>query len=109
MLHLLTDESIREELKDIIHIQLRDNVKARILDNALSNNYVSSKGQKRIRSQIETYNYLRNKIQRQGEITTATRGVEGNKSDWLFYLSLPSDRFVIKKYTGETCSHRYRK
>ena len=55
---LITDESIRDELKDIIHIQLRDNVKARILDNALSNNYVSSTGEKRIRSQIETYNYL---------------------------------------------------
>ena len=35
----------------------------------LSNNYVSSTGKKRIRSQIETYNYLRNKIQRQAEIT----------------------------------------
>jgi polyphosphate kinase len=67
---VITDESIRNELKDIIHIQLRDNVKARILDNKLSNNYVSSAGEKRVRSQIETYNYLRNKIQRQGEITT---------------------------------------
>ncbi len=67
---IINDESICEELKDIIHIQLRDNVKARILDNALSNNYVSSKGQKKVRSQIETYNYLRNKIQKPGEITT---------------------------------------
>jgi len=66
----IKDEIIREELKDIIHIQLRDNVKARILDNTLSNNYVSSEGQTKVRSQIETYNYLRNKIQRQGEITT---------------------------------------
>src|SRR5206468_9233218 len=59
---LITDESIREELKEIIHIQLRDNVKARILDNALSNNYVPSTGKKRTRSQIETYNYLRSKL-----------------------------------------------
>jgi polyphosphate kinase len=64
----IIDENIRQEIKDIIHIQLRDNVKARILDNALSNNYVSSKGQKRIRSQIETYNYLRSKIQRTTEV-----------------------------------------
>jgi polyphosphate kinase len=64
----IADENIRQELKDIIHIQLRDNVKARILDNALTNNYVPSKGQKRIRSQIETYNYLRSKIQKTNEI-----------------------------------------
>jgi len=54
----ITDSSIREELKEIIHIQLRDNVKARILNHELSNNYVPSAGKKRIRSQIETYHYL---------------------------------------------------
>lgn len=52
------DTAIGNELKDIIHIQLRDNVKARILDNELSNNYVPSTGKKRVRSQIETYQYL---------------------------------------------------
>ena len=62
---LITDEDIKQELKDIIHIQLRDNVKARILDNELSNNYVSSAGKKKVRSQIETYNYLHNKIPKQ--------------------------------------------
>ncbi|QEC66549.1 polyphosphate kinase 1 [Panacibacter ginsenosidivorans] len=63
---LITDEDIKQELKDIIHIQLRDNVKARILDNELSNNYVPSTGKKKVRSQIETYNYLYNKIPKQG-------------------------------------------
>jgi len=63
----IADENIRQELKDIIHIQLRDNVKARILDNALSNNYVPSAGKKKIRSQIETYNYLHNKTQKVSE------------------------------------------
>ena len=53
--------AIGEELKDIIHIQLRDNVKARILDNELSNNYVPSTGKKQVRSQIETYHYLHKK------------------------------------------------
>ena len=53
--------AISEELKDIIHIQLRDNVKARILDNELSNNYVPSTGKKQVRSQIETYHYLHKK------------------------------------------------
>jgi polyphosphate kinase len=58
----ITDPVIKQELKDIIQIQLRDNVKARILDNELSNNYVSSAGKKKVRSQVETYNYLHQKI-----------------------------------------------
>ncbi len=63
----VTDPAICAELKDIIHIQLRDNVKARILDNDLSNNYVPSAGKKKIRSQIETYHYLykKNIVQRE--------------------------------------------
>jgi polyphosphate kinase len=54
----VTDPAICAELKEIIHIQLRDNIKARILDNDLSNNYVPSTGKKKVRSQIETYHYL---------------------------------------------------
>ena len=61
------DETISRELKDIIHIQLRDNVKARILDNELSNNYVPSTGKKKIRSQIETYVYLYQKTLKHNE------------------------------------------
>ena len=40
-------KSLRKELKDIINIQLRDNVKARILDNELQNNYVPSAGNRK--------------------------------------------------------------
>jgi polyphosphate kinase len=57
----VTEAAIREEIKDIIHIQLRDNVKARILDKDLSNNYVPSVGKKKVRSQVETYQYLQRK------------------------------------------------
>ena len=57
----VNDPSLAAELSDIIHIQLRDNVKARILDNELSNNYVPSDRKKKIRSQIETYHYLNKK------------------------------------------------
>ncbi|HNP22727.1 MAG TPA: polyphosphate kinase 1 [Panacibacter sp.] len=64
---LITDPEIKEELMDIIQIQLKDNVKARVLDNNLSNNYVLSAGKKKIRSQVETYNYLFNKIQKISE------------------------------------------
>jgi polyphosphate kinase len=55
------DEQIQKELKDIINIQLHDNVKARWLNNELTNEYVQADGVQ-IRSQVETYNYLHNKI-----------------------------------------------
>jgi polyphosphate kinase len=54
---------LAKELKEIIQIQLKDNVKARILDPQLANNYVSSKGKRPIRSQVEIYKFLTRKIQ----------------------------------------------
>lgn len=52
------DEKIRSEIRAIIDTQLRDNVKARILDVELSNRFRESDGP-RIRSQMETYNLIR--------------------------------------------------
>lgn len=52
------DENIKRVLKNILEIQLNDNVKARILDNELSNRYVRDRGSKKTRSQVEIYNYL---------------------------------------------------
>ena len=63
------DESIKKELKDIINIQLHDNVKARWLNNALTNDYVNADGIQ-VRSQVETYNYLHNKIEEPVEISS---------------------------------------
>jgi polyphosphate kinase len=54
---LVMDEELQQELKDILNIQLQDNVKARWLDNELNNEYVRTT-RKKIRSQVETYNYL---------------------------------------------------
>jgi polyphosphate kinase len=54
----ILDENIKKVLKTILEIQLNDNVKARILDNDLSNWYVRDKTKNRIRSQVEIYNYL---------------------------------------------------
>lgn len=54
----IVDNNLKKELLDILKIQLSDNVKARILDPEFINNYVSSPGKKRIRSQQEIYNYL---------------------------------------------------
>jgi polyphosphate kinase len=60
------DEEIKQELKDILNIQLQDNVKARWLDNQLNNEYVRTT-RKKIRSQVETYNYLYKKTLKQSE------------------------------------------
>jgi len=54
----IKDAGIRKMLIDIFNIQLADNVKARILDNELTNRYVERNGDDRIRSQEEIYNYL---------------------------------------------------
>jgi polyphosphate kinase len=58
----IIEKNIRQELKDILQIQLKDNIKARILDNELSNQYVNPRNTKKIRSQVETYNYLYRKL-----------------------------------------------
>jgi polyphosphate kinase len=54
---------LKKELIDILEIQLQDNVKARKLDNELCNEYVTTTTKKKIRSQVETYNYLFKKTQ----------------------------------------------
>ena len=54
----ISEKNIQQELKEILQIQLKDNIKARILDNDLSNQYVNPRNTKKIRSQVETYNYL---------------------------------------------------
>jgi len=54
----IVDNDLKNELLDILKIQLSDNVKARILDPEFINNYVSSPGKKQIRSQQEIYNFL---------------------------------------------------
>jgi polyphosphate kinase len=57
----ILEKDIKKEISDIINIQLSDNVKARILDNDLSNQYVNPRNKTKVRSQVETYNYLHNK------------------------------------------------
>ena len=53
----LTD---KKQIKDIINIQLSGNTKVRILDRLQQNIYVKAKpGQKKVRVQDETYNYLK--------------------------------------------------
>jgi polyphosphate kinase len=55
------NKDIQQEILDMINIQLKDNVKARILGPGEANKYKKT-GRKQIRSQIETYNYFKKKL-----------------------------------------------
>jgi len=54
----ILDEDIKKVVKTILQIQLSDNVKARVLDNELSNRYVRNTDHKKVRAQVDIYNYL---------------------------------------------------
>ena len=53
------DPLLRRELKDYMEIQFRDNVKARILNESLDNQFRRNRFQKKIRSQYDLYEYFR--------------------------------------------------
>jgi polyphosphate kinase len=56
------DKNIKQELIDILNIQLAENVKGRILDEAQDNEYVQrGRGEAIVRSQLAIYQYLKNK------------------------------------------------
>jgi polyphosphate kinase len=52
------DKSIQKELQAMLELQLKDNVKARIIGPGMPNNYKKTDGPP-IRSQIETYKYFK--------------------------------------------------
>ncbi|UCH15427.1 MAG: polyphosphate kinase 1, partial [Bacteroidales bacterium] len=56
------DKDIQQELKDMINIQLKDNVKARIINEEQNNHYLKSNSKRNLRSQIELYKYYKNKL-----------------------------------------------
>jgi polyphosphate kinase len=57
------DPLIKEEILTLMHIQLNDNTKARILDKELSNVYRSGKSDISIRSQLETYYFVKRQME----------------------------------------------
>jgi polyphosphate kinase len=52
------DRNIKAEIKEIFMIQWKDNVKARVIDAGLSNDFVKS-GKEPLQSQIAVYNYIK--------------------------------------------------
>jgi polyphosphate kinase len=57
------DENIRNQIKDFITIQLADNVKARIIDAESTNEYNKDGSDLAIRSQLETYYYIKRQVE----------------------------------------------
>jgi polyphosphate kinase len=55
------DQDLRKEILQFIDMQLKDNVKARILDEEMSNTYLIDEVAPAFRSQIETYRQYKNK------------------------------------------------
>lgn len=55
------DSDVARELRDILQLQLNDNVKARIIDREDQNQYVAKEEQDDLRSQYAIYNYLKTK------------------------------------------------
>jgi len=56
----INDKKLKAELIDILKIQLKDNVKARVLNSALNNAFAHN-DKPEFRSQIEIYHYLKGK------------------------------------------------
>lgn len=61
------DEQLRRQIKDFITIQLSDNVKARILDAASTNRYAKEGADLAVRSQMETYYYIKRRTEMEGQ------------------------------------------
>lgn len=57
------DDEVRQEIKDIIEFQLQDNVKARDITKLNNNKYHKNRSSIKVRAQVQTYNYLKNKHQ----------------------------------------------
>jgi polyphosphate kinase len=57
------DEMVKNEIRDIIEFQLQDNVKARDITKLNNNKYHKNRLTSKVRAQVQTYNYLKNKHQ----------------------------------------------
>jgi polyphosphate kinase len=61
----INDENLRAEVLEILRIQWKDNIKARIINKIQNNSYRKSVAKVRTRSQIETFDYLSEKKKNQ--------------------------------------------
>lgn len=59
----ILDEEVKQEIRDIIDFQLQDNLKARDINRLNNNKYHKNRLNRKVRAQVQTYNYLKNKHQ----------------------------------------------
>jgi len=64
----ILEKNIKNQIKDIINIQMLDNVKSRRIHYKKNNNYRKVKSGETIRSQMETYNYLIKQVNEQNAL-----------------------------------------
>lgn len=57
------DPDVKQEIRDIIDFQLQDNVKARDITRMNNNKYHKNRISTKVRAQVQTYHYLKNKHQ----------------------------------------------
>ena len=59
------ERTVQQEIRALIDLQLKDNVKARIINAVQDNEYVSSNGSRKIRSQVEIYEYYQDLLRKE--------------------------------------------
>jgi polyphosphate kinase len=69
------DKDVQLELRRMIELQMKDNVKARIINAVQDNPYVMPEGRTLIRSQVELYKYYSNQLAVDTEINDAQYGI----------------------------------
>ncbi|MCK4750795.1 MAG: RNA degradosome polyphosphate kinase, partial [Bacteroidales bacterium] len=55
------DPEIQKEIRDILEIQMRDNIKARIINETQDNRYRETNVTRKVQSQMELYKYYQKK------------------------------------------------
>ncbi len=93
------DPMIRGVIKEMLNIQLKDNLKARILDPNLQNKYNTGDAEKKYRAQEDYYNFIRNKhhiIMKIYHNPRCSKSREGLK-----YLEEQGFDIEIKKYLND--------
>ena len=58
----ILDPGIQKELRDMLEIQWRDNLKARLVNADPINKYRKTGSKEKVRAQVEIYGYFKNKL-----------------------------------------------
>ncbi len=96
------DREIQNEIREMLQIQLNDNLKARILDQNLANHYNTGTAERKFRAQEDYYNYIKNKHHIVMEIYHNPRCAKSREG--LKYLEGKGYEIEVKNYmsTGIT-------